>query len=79
MIKLKFLRGCVVSVGVTAKAGDVLDVPANIAADLIGLRRAVVAPAEDPVQIETREPHVEARDPAIETPVKRLYSRRPPK
>lgn len=46
----------------TAKPGDVLDVPNDIAQDLLAIRKAERV-VDAPPRIEVREPEIDSRDP----------------
>ena len=51
-----------------AGVGDVLEVPAGIAGDLLGLNAAVECKAVEAVEpVQTREPEIENREPEIRT------------
>ena len=77
-MKIRLTRGCIVPGHPHAQPGDVLDVPPNIAQDLLAIGRAVRVEDAAPVQaIEVREPVIENRDPEPVTIKKRSKSKLP--
>ena len=68
---IKLIRGCIVPGFPAIKPGDVVDVPSDIAQDLLAIRKAERV-VDAPAKLEVRDPVVESRD---EKPVKRSKSK----
>jgi hypothetical protein len=58
-MRVKLIRGCLVPGFPSAQPGQIIDVPPDVAQDLLAIRKAVLPPET----IEVREPEVENRDP----------------
>ena len=78
VMKIKLIRGCIVSGHPNIQLGDIVEVPDGVGSMLCGLKKAERVCNETPPVIETRDPVVENRDPIvpIETLPERSFRRK---